>query len=696
MNQRRLLILLFFLIVAASRLAWLGARPVAHDESLFGVYAFHLADGEGYKYDPMLHGPLLLEAQALVFRALGDSQYTLRLFPALCGIALIAALWLLRPWLGRAGLWSAALLLLASPSILFYSRFLRNDAPFLLASLLCVACAGRAFGRGEKFYIIPALLSIALMVCIKENTIFVLFGMACYAALLIGMDQFLGRERRRRYNWHHPKLFDHPTLPTRRLALSLIFPLCFLLGALLFDQLLLTAILPDLELVGSAPFGVKFTLNRLAYIGFIAYLVLALSCNYAIQLLAERDGRDGVLHRALELIRRNVWLCGSGLLAATLLLLLVFTVGLTEPRTLLMLFRQTVAYWWHEHAAQRLGGPYHYYWPRLIVYEAPALLIVLVGAVGWLAQSRPARLIALPLCLLMIIALAIVNRGGFIDDLLNGPLACLHMTCIEHLLIAVMFIYWPLCYGVIQLARGRDRFSVFAVFWFAISLLCYSYAGEKAPWLTIHITLPLIVLAGLCLNRMSAWIEHRKTPRPWRIVGAALFALVLIWNAFNCWRACGPTSGDPREIIVHNHTTRELDAVAIEIQSLDEPVAICGEAVWPLTWYLRNQPDVLWEKPEDPHEFRIIVCNVNDFDDVDEISAIRERIIMRRHFELSYIDPYNPIAADAATPIQRWINAYHHLPVCCEYFIHRRITQKGTDIISASCAEQKIKVLRLD
>jgi predicted membrane-bound mannosyltransferase len=32
------------------------------------------------------------------------------------------------------------------------------------------------------------------------------------------------------------------------------------------------------------------------------------------------------------------------------------------------------------------------------------------------------------------------------------------------------------------------------VFWSVISLVGFSYAGEKMPWLTVHISLPLCLL----------------------------------------------------------------------------------------------------------------------------------------------------------------------------------------------------------
>jgi uncharacterized protein (TIGR03663 family) len=69
----------------------------------------------------------------------------------------------------------------------------------------------------------------------------------------------------------------------------------------------------------------------------------------------------------------------------------------------------------------------------------------------------------------------------------------------------------PLAVGA---SRGRPLldtyFLLFSGYWAVLSLLLYSYAGEKMPWLTIHITMPLIVLAGWFLNRFLTGVDWRS------------------------------------------------------------------------------------------------------------------------------------------------------------------------------------------
>ena len=101
----------------------------------------------------------------------------------------------------------------------------------------------------------------------------------------------------------------------------------------------------------------------------------------------------------------------------------------------------------------------------------------------------------------------------------------------------ILFVYeflpWLIALGAAgyYLYRG-DRFTRFLVFWAVATLLAYTFAGEKMPWLLVNITLPLIILAGRAINDMASTIPWRNLARtrlPYLLVGVPLF-VVLIWR----------------------------------------------------------------------------------------------------------------------------------------------------------------------
>ncbi|MDH4138842.1 MAG: TIGR03663 family protein, partial [Anaerolineae bacterium] len=122
-------IYLLILVVAIVTRFWdLGARGMSHDESLHALYAWKLYAGQGYQHNPMMHGPFLFHFNALIYFLFGDNDYTSRISTALFGVVLVMLPYFMRRWLGRVGALLTSVMLLISPSILYYSRYIRHDA----------------------------------------------------------------------------------------------------------------------------------------------------------------------------------------------------------------------------------------------------------------------------------------------------------------------------------------------------------------------------------------------------------------------------------------------------------------------------------------------------------------------------------------------------------------------------------------
>jgi hypothetical protein len=58
LNIETLLVVLLLAVAGISRFYDLGARTMSHDEINHVVPTYSLYSGNGYKYDPMSHGPL--------------------------------------------------------------------------------------------------------------------------------------------------------------------------------------------------------------------------------------------------------------------------------------------------------------------------------------------------------------------------------------------------------------------------------------------------------------------------------------------------------------------------------------------------------------------------------------------------------------------------------------------------------------
>ena len=160
-----------FIVVAALTRFWdLGSRALHHDESLHAYYSWLLATGEGYRHHPLMHGPFLFEANALVYLLFGDSDASARYLPALAGVLLVAAPWLLRSpqLLGRFGALAASFMLLVSPTFLYYTRYIRHDAYTALGALLFFTCIVRYKEAPARRWLLGGAASLAFLLTNHE------------------------------------------------------------------------------------------------------------------------------------------------------------------------------------------------------------------------------------------------------------------------------------------------------------------------------------------------------------------------------------------------------------------------------------------------------------------------------------------------------------------------------------------------
>lgn len=85
--------------------------------------------------------------------------------------------------------------------------------------------------------------------------------------------------------------------------------------------------------------------------------------------------------------------------------------------------------------------------------------------------------------------------------------------------------------------RPRSLFFWFCVWWAVLSLVIYSTASEKMPWLVVHPTLPLVMLAALALDGPLSRL-HRPwglAARQWAVAGLAVLSVGL----FVAWATIG-------------------------------------------------------------------------------------------------------------------------------------------------------------
>lgn len=423
------------LIVAAALRLWdVGARTMSHDEALHAYYSWQFYAGQGYLHNPLMHGPLLFHATALVYALFDATDATARLVPALFGVALVGLPYLLRRWLGRLGALLSGFMLLISPVMLFYSRYIRHDLPVLVWTLLMVVALFQFMATRDRRWFQIGVLVTALAIGTKEVAFIFGFIGLTFLGLAWGRERIQSRlgRRWRRLSWGGVSLL---------MLLSVAGWVMTASGGGSFPQEALYAALPYINLG----------------------LGLVVAALLAIPRLPEGDGQWQATWGAVD---RRTW--RNALLAGALILVLLHTTFLTNVVGLVTGTVGAVFYWLAQQGVQRGGQPWYYYAVMLTLYE---FLPFLFGSLG--------------------VARVLLPRKAWEAETDEGRI-----------------------------------FVSFLVYWLLVSVVVYSWAGEKMPWLTVHLVLPMVLLGGWFLDRTLVGADWPGLVRRGALTLALLLALL--------------------------------------------------------------------------------------------------------------------------------------------------------------------------
>ncbi len=627
------------------RLWDLDGRTMHYDESLHVHYAWRLATGEGYSHSPWMHGPFKVDLTALMLK-ISDSDFGARLGYALFGSALVALPYFLRAHLGRTGAVVTSILLALSPSMLYLSRFARDDILMAFWALALLVLIWRYLNEEKDRYLYMASAVLALAFATMETS-YIVVAVFGAALLMISITEIVP--------W-----------VTGRLKLSELrgpAVLLILMVTLTLPQWsAVTSIFQDaLGLVLASTAGgtgeVGFPSWEAPFVAFpiinipLAFNALITASIVAIPLLAflftgMRWGRakwllPGAALVALAyalisfpdgIVARN-YLVSFGVLFSALIVSAI--IGIMWRWKVWLLCAVIFYLIWTTLYTSVFGlfVQHHGYCPSEIGSTFGFLCSKLGGVFTgswqglgyWLAQQE-------------------VARGG--------------QPWYYHFVIGSVYEFLPLLCGlaamVYYLKKG-ELFGLLLAFWAGVTFLAYTFAGEKMPWLLVNIALPFIVLAGKFVGDIIERVNWRRVlrtapsallvlapllvlsgvyllhryldgyigswqdwgllgaiviiavvavvllsrARPWlgaTLAGLGLGALLLGFSAFVAFRTSYSYDDSPVEMIVYAQgsadvvrAVKALDTGIINDEKQPRLVDVDYELWYPLNWYVRHE-----------------------------------------------------------------------------------------------------------
>lgn len=571
----------FVLLGILTRFWDLGSRALHHDESLHAVYSWYLYIGNGYKHDPLMHGPWLFHATAFIFWLFGDSDFTVRVSAVLFGLAVLAFPWLLRRWIGTKGALATVFLTLISPSFLYYSRFIREDIFTMLWQAIIVWMMFRYLEDGKPFHLYGTAVGLALFYSNKETSF--LFSAVIWF-FLAGL--FVWRWRRGlEQNWRQSRTWDLLVM-----IAALLLPLT---SALWVDVL----------------FG------KLLGLGWDAL-------DYSAAGILRSGGVVLVMFGLAFALTSLFWDVRKFLLAATafyLPYLVLHTTFLTNGYGIASGLVGALGYWLDQQEVRRGEQPWYYYLLLVPPYEFLALIVGLVGGGSLLLRGRhgptateegqprvpglfPVFLVWWFFSMFLVLSYAGEKMPWLILNL-TLPLIWLAGWALGRFLDGVQ--WGPL--------RERDGL------WFALALGAAVLAGGTLLWLLLDGKLPLRGTSLDALNVTARWVTALIVLLAagwgaWQLGkrlgdAAARQAAILLLLAIMvglmvrfAWIATYVHGDIAKDMLIYTQTTPDVTMVMREIDALSAriaggrnlKVAYDNESSWPFEWYLRNYPNRLY------------------------------------------------------------------------------------------------------
>jgi len=181
---------IFYLVVLAilavaliSRFIFLGDRPVHHDEGMLAYFAYKIVTNHEYSYSPQIHGPILFYLQAIVFKIFSASTTTMRAAPAAFGVILVLLPFAFLRSIGKRRAIFISILILTSPLMLYYARFLVHTALVVVVwfAFIFVLREFLARPRSWSFYLASFLLAFSFG--ISETTYIFVAAVVSFAPI---------------------------------------------------------------------------------------------------------------------------------------------------------------------------------------------------------------------------------------------------------------------------------------------------------------------------------------------------------------------------------------------------------------------------------------------------------------------------------------------------------------------------------
>lgn len=549
------LVALIIILAVVSRFATLGDRVMSHDEVNHVWPSYDYFVGKGYTHNPVTHGPFQFHIIALSYFLFGDNDFTSRIPAATFSVAAIVfVLFGYRRYLGRIGAMIAGFLFVISPYILFYGRYARNEGLIELYLVVMLYAVLRHLEKGDNLSLY-LLTGTIVMHFITKETSYIYMAQLLVFLMLLFVKEIHRAEAARPKRFTRIVLFiglamllvfvaigfavatavpAAPVTPAANIApgaetpesaggaisggMRLAIELVCILGALGLAGFAFYWLISDIgwsQLRRLRSFSMLILTSTLVLPQLAAFPVKMIGWDpleYTTTIGLIRTGTSLVLFliisAAVGLVwNPRLWLKHAAIFYA--IYIFFYTSMFTNANGFFSGIIGSLGYWLNQQGEQRGGQPWYYYGLfQIPIYEFLALFGSFLALYHALRHDRFSQLPGDKLSTDQEIAEPSIVRAD--EESSPAPEEQPTPFSLED------FYARPQSLPVLGLL----------LFWSLTSLVAFSLAGEKMPWLSVHIVMGMLLASGWGLGFL---IETTDWPRIANRQGLLALALLPVF-----------------------------------------------------------------------------------------------------------------------------------------------------------------------
>ncbi len=540
------------LLAVITRFYDLGSRVMSHDESLHTYFSWLLYRGQGYEHSPMMHGPFQFHSVALTYFLFGASDFTSRIPAALFSVATVGMVWVWRRYLGKWGALIAGLLLAISPYMLYYGRYVRNESFVGFSGLIMLYAMLRHLEVGGKKYLFILAGALAFHFTTKETafiyTAQALIYLAIYFIAQVTRRPWKDAEKEYRsfiialvvtvllavaavgYGLYtrdagiisgtetalpsDPAATASPLTPPEAVTVSptLILALAALIAVIVAAVFLIRGYTWE-RIRNERTFDLLMVLGTIVLPMASAFVIKALERWLHVTIPTSAQEVQALSSNITSILTIVGILVAIFIISAVIGLLwnkekwwkiaLIFWIPFTILYTTVFtnsdgFFTGTIGslgYWIVQQGVSRGSQPWYYYLlVQIPIYEfLPALGLIFAILLGLKRKIK-----------------STVNIEEDIVDNNDEVINLLEVEDVDT-----------------EEKNFPNTFSLL-VWWSVISVVAFSYAGERMPWLTYHMAWPMILITGWALGRVidtTDWVKLKEQRIPLTLATLTIFVL---------------------------------------------------------------------------------------------------------------------------------------------------------------------------